>query len=421
MPVITNIEDLKRIYQRRVPRMFYDYAESGSWTEQTFRENSSDFEKIRLRQRVAVDMSGRSTGGQMIGQDVAMPVALAPVGLTGMQHADGEIKAARAAEEFGVPFTLSTMSINSIEDVAEATSQPFWFQLYTMKDEDYIRRLIQRAKDANCSALVITLDLQILGQRHKDIHNGLSTPPKFTPYSIFQMMQHPLWCARMLGTRRHSFRNIVGHVGGDHDLASLSAWTASQFDPTLNWADIGAVGWLVDGAAIMNQVPLQRTSFGPYSRAMIRVCKEESFHQRQGYDAIRKMAEGTPEQKKMAQDALNRLWYPSLMMFGPSDKDSVHSAQSMAWKIKMNTNDELRQNSNTDQLIFDCYELVATLSTVCTLEPGDIIATGTCSGVGVKMKPRGYMKPGDRVTIEIEGIGQLSNPVIEEPDDSVLF
>ncbi|MCK5502223.1 MAG: alpha-hydroxy-acid oxidizing protein, partial [Tritonibacter mobilis] len=173
MPVITNIEDLKRIYARRVPKMFYDYAESGSWTEQTFRENTTDFDQIRLRQRVAVDMAGRSTAAQMIGQNVAMPVALAPVGLTGMQCADGEIKAARAAEAFGVPFTLSTMSINSIEEVAEATSKPFWFQLYTMKDEDYVRRLIERAKAANCSALVITLDLQILGQRHKDLKNGL--------------------------------------------------------------------------------------------------------------------------------------------------------------------------------------------------------------------------------------------------------
>ena len=184
MPVITNIEDLRRVYERRVPRMFYDYAESGSWTEQTFRENTSDFDKIRLRQRVAVDMSGRSTSTQMIGEDVAMPVALAPVGLTGMQHADGEMKAARAAEQFGVPFTLSTMSINSIEDVASYTSKPFWFQLYTMKDEDYVRRLIQRAKDAGCSALVITLDLQILGQRHKDLKNGLSAPPKLTAKTI---------------------------------------------------------------------------------------------------------------------------------------------------------------------------------------------------------------------------------------------
>ena len=254
MPVITNIEDLKRIYQRRVPRMFYDYAESGSWTEQTFRENSSDFEKIRLRQRVAVDMSGRSTGGQMIGQDVAMPVALAPVGLTGMQHADGEIKAARAAEEFGVPFTLSTMSINSIEDVAEATSQPFWFQLYTMKDEDYIRRLIQRAKDANCSALVITLDLQILGQRHKDLKNGLSAPPKLTPSTIANLMTKWTWGLQMLGAKRREFGNIVGHVDGISDASSLGAWTAEQFDPSLDWGKIEKLMEMWGGKVILKGI-----------------------------------------------------------------------------------------------------------------------------------------------------------------------
>lgn len=239
MPVITNIEDLKRIYERRVPRMFYDYAESGSWTEQTFRENSSDFDLIRLRQRVAVDMSGRSTASQMIGQDVTMPVALAPVGLTGMQHADGEMKAAKAAHAFGVPFTLSTMSINSIEDVAEYTGQPFWFQLYTMKDEDYIRRLIQRAKDARCSALVITLDLQILGQRHKDLKNGLSAPPKLTPKTIANLATKWRWGIGMLGAKRREFGNIVGHVHGISDASSLGAWTAEQFDPTLDWGKIG--------------------------------------------------------------------------------------------------------------------------------------------------------------------------------------
>ncbi|MTI02618.1 alpha-hydroxy acid oxidase [Roseibium sp. RKSG952] len=238
MPVITNIEDLKRIYERRVPRMFYDYAESGSWTEQTFRENSSDFEDIRLRQRVAVDMAGRSTASQMIGQDVSMPVALAPVGLTGMQHADGEMKAAKAAEEFGVPFTLSTMSINSIEDVAEHTSAPFWFQLYTMKDEDYVSRLIQRAKDAKCSALVITLDLQILGQRHKDLKNGLSAPPKLTAKTIANLMTKWAWGIEMIGAKRREFGNIVGHVEGISDASSLGAWTAEQFDPSLDWNKI---------------------------------------------------------------------------------------------------------------------------------------------------------------------------------------
>ncbi|GHF35169.1 alpha-hydroxy acid oxidase [Seohaeicola zhoushanensis] len=238
MPVITNIADLKRLHERRTPRMFYDYAESGSWTEQTFRENTTDFEKIRLRQRVAVDMSGRSTASTMIGQEVAMPVALAPVGLTGMQHADGEIKAARAAQAFGVPFTLSTMSINSIEDVAEATGKPFWFQLYTMKDTDYTSRLIQRAKDAKCSALVITLDLQLLGQRHKDLKNGLSAPPKLTPKTIANLMTKWAWGIEMLSAKRRHFGNIVGHVHGISDTASLGAWTAEQFDPTLDWSKI---------------------------------------------------------------------------------------------------------------------------------------------------------------------------------------
>lgn len=238
MPVITNIDDLKRIYERRVPRMFFDYAESGSWTEQTFRENSSDFEDIRLRQRVAVDMDGRSTASQMIGQDVAMPVALAPVGLTGMQHADGEMKAAKAAEEFGVPFTLSTMSINSIEDVAGHTSKPFWFQLYAMKDQDYVGRLIQRAKDAKCSALVITLDLQILGQRHKDLKNGLSAPPKLTAKTIANLMTKWAWGIEMLGAHRREFGNIVGHAEGVSDASSLGAWTAEQFDPSLDWKKV---------------------------------------------------------------------------------------------------------------------------------------------------------------------------------------
>ena len=254
MPVITNIEDLRRIYERRVPRMFYDYAESGSWTEQTFRENTSDFDKIRLRQRVAVDMSGRSTKTQMIGEDVAMPVALAPVGLTGMQHADGEMKAARAAEKFGVPFTLSTMSINSIEDVASYTSKPFWFQLYTMKDEDYVRRLIQRAKDAKCSALVITLDLQILGQRHKDLKNGLSAPPKLTPKTIANLMTKWSWGIEMLSAKRREFGNIVGHVDGISDASSLGAWTAEQFDLTLDWTKIEKLMEMWGGKVILKGI-----------------------------------------------------------------------------------------------------------------------------------------------------------------------
>ena len=238
MTVITNIQDLKDIYYRRVPKMFYDYCESGSWTEQTFRENTSDFDQLRLRQRVAVDMTGRSTASEMIGQKVAMPVALAPVGMTGMQCADGEIKAARAAEKFGVPFTLSTMSICSIEDVAENTTAPFWFQLYTMRDTGYVSRLIQRAKDAKCSALVITLDLQILGQRHKDLKNGLSAPPKPTLKNMLNLSTKWRWGLDMLKTKRRFFGNIVGHVDDVSDPASLIDWTAQQFDPSLDWDKI---------------------------------------------------------------------------------------------------------------------------------------------------------------------------------------
>ena len=241
MPVITNIQELKDIYVRRVPKMFYDYAESGSWTEQTFRENTSDFDQLRLRQRVAVDMTNRSLETEMIGQKVKMPVALAPVGLTGMQCADGEIKAARAAEAFGVPFTLSTMSICSIEDVAEHTTKPFWFQLYTMKDTGFVSNLIQRAKDAKCSALVITLDLQILGQRHKDLKNGLSAPPKPTLKNMINLSTKWAWGLEMLGTKRRSFGNIVGHASGVKDTSSLSDWTATSFDPTLDWDKIAKI------------------------------------------------------------------------------------------------------------------------------------------------------------------------------------
>ncbi len=238
MSVITNIEDLRLLAKRRVPRMFYDYADSGSWTESTYRANEADFQKIKLRQRVAVNMEGRSTATTMIGQPVAMPVAIAPTGLTGMQHADGEILAARAAEAFGIPFTLSTMSICSIEDVAQHTSKPFWFQLYVMKDRDFIERLIDRAKAAKCSALMLTLDLQILGQRHKDLKNGLSAPPKPTLANLINLATKPRWCLGMLGTRRRSFGNIVGHAKGVGDLSSLSSWTAEQFDPRLNWGDV---------------------------------------------------------------------------------------------------------------------------------------------------------------------------------------
>mgnify|MGYP000387873857 FL=1 len=239
MSVITTIEELRVLAQKRVPRMFYDYADSGSWTESTYRANESDFQKIKLRQRVAVNMEGRSTASTMIGQKVAMPVAIAPTGLTGMQHADGEILAARAAKKFGIPFTLSTMSICSIEDVSKGTDgHPFWFQLYVMRDRDFIERLIERARAANCSALVITLDLQILGQRHKDLKNGLSAPPKLTIPNILNIATKPRWALGMLGTSRREFGNIVGHVKGVENMSSLSAWTAQQFDPRLNWGDV---------------------------------------------------------------------------------------------------------------------------------------------------------------------------------------
>jgi L-lactate dehydrogenase (cytochrome) len=239
MPVITNIEDLRVLAKKRVPRMFYDYADCGSWTESTYRANEADFDKILLRQRVAINLENRSTRTTMIGQEVAMPVAIAPVGLTGMQHADGEILTALAAKKFGIPFTLSTMSICSIEDVAQATgNHPFWFQLYVMKDRDFIERLIDRAKAARCSALMLTLDLQILGQRHKDIKNGLSAPPKLTLPNILNMMTKPRWGLGMLGTQRREFGNIVGHVKGVENMGSLSEWTSRQFDPALSWNDV---------------------------------------------------------------------------------------------------------------------------------------------------------------------------------------
>jgi L-lactate dehydrogenase (cytochrome) len=238
MSVITNIEDLRILAERRVPRMFYDYADSGSWTESTYRANSEDFAKIKLRQRVAVNMENRSLASTMVGLPVSMPVAIAPTGLTGMQHADGEILAAKAAEKFGVPFTLSTMSICSIEDIAANTTKPFWFQVYFMKDRDFMSRLVERARAANCSALVLTLDLQILGQRHKDLRNGLTAPPKLTLKNIMNMATKPAWCMGMLGTKRRNFGNIVGHASNVSDMSSLSAWTAEQFDPRLSWDDV---------------------------------------------------------------------------------------------------------------------------------------------------------------------------------------
>ncbi len=238
MPVITNIEDLRVLAEQRVPRMFYDYADSGSWTEGTYRANEEDFQKIKLRQRVAVNMENRSLATKMVGLDVKMPVAIAPVGLTGMQCADGEIKAARAAEKFGIPFILSTMSICSMEDVAAHTTVPFIYQLYMMRDREAMANMIERARKVKCSALVLTLDLQVIGQRHKDLKNGLTAPPSPTIANIINLMTKPRWCLGMAGTKRHTFGNLVGHVKGVSNMKSLSSWTNEQFDPRLSWEDV---------------------------------------------------------------------------------------------------------------------------------------------------------------------------------------
>ena len=251
---MTCIEDLRRVAQRKVPRMFYDYADSGSWTESTYRANSSDFQDIKFRQRVLVDMEGRSLATKMIGEEVKMPLAIAPTGFTGMQHADGEILAARAAEKFGVPFSLSTMSICSIEDVAENTSAPFWFQLYVMRDREFMENLIKRAQAAKCSALILTADLQVLGQRHKDIKNGLSAPPKPTIANMINLATKPEWCMKMLNTERRTFRNIVGHAKNVGDLSSLSSWTAEQFDPRLSWDDVARIKDLWGGKLIIKGI-----------------------------------------------------------------------------------------------------------------------------------------------------------------------
>ena len=240
---MTHIEDLRRVAERKVPRMFYDYVDSGSWTQTTYYNNETDFDRIKLRQKVLRNMDGRSLATTMIGQPVTMPVAIAPTGFTGMMWADGEIHAARAAEKFGIPFSLSTMSICSIEDVAAHTTAPFWFQLYVMRDREFMKNLIARAKAAHCSALILTADLQVLGQRHKDIKNGLSAPPKPTITNLLNLMTKPEWCLHMLGTKRHTFGNIVGHVKGVENMSSLGAWTSQQFDPTLSWDD---VAWIKD-------------------------------------------------------------------------------------------------------------------------------------------------------------------------------
>ena len=254
MPAITCIEDLRHLAQKRTPRMFFDYCESGSWSESTLHANEADLQAIKFRQRVGVDVDKRTTATKMLGEDVAMPVALAPTGLTGMQHADGEILAAQAAEAFGVPFTLSTMSICSIEDVAAHTTKPFWFQLYVMRDRKFVHRLIERARAARCSALVITVDLQIMGQRHRDVKNGLSAPPKPTLANMINLATKPGWCLKMLGTKRRNFGNVVGHVDGIGDVSSLAEWTAGQFDPTLSWDDVRDLRRLWGGKVIIKGV-----------------------------------------------------------------------------------------------------------------------------------------------------------------------
>ncbi|MEM1377184.1 MAG: alpha-hydroxy acid oxidase [Pseudomonadota bacterium] len=248
------IEDLRKRAEFRVPRMFYDYADSGSWTEGTYRDNEDAFQRLKIRQRVAVDIEHRSLKTKMLGKEVSMPLALAPVGMTGMQHADGEIAAAQAAKEFGIPFTLSTMSICSIEAVAEATKHPFWFQLYVMRDRGFVEDMIKRAKNAGCDALVLTLDLQVLGQRHKDLRNGLSAPPKPTIKSILNLMTKPQWCLEMLGTKNRTFGNIVGHAPGVDSMTSLSEWTHEQFDPSLNWESIEWIKSVWDGKLILKGI-----------------------------------------------------------------------------------------------------------------------------------------------------------------------
>ena len=254
MTAVTSIDDLKRLYQRRVPRMFFDYTESGSWTEQTFQANERHLQRLKFKQRVLVDISDRDLASAMLGQPVTMPVALSPVGMTGLQHGDGEIKAARAAAQFGVPYALSTMSICSIEDVARKTSKPFWFQLYVMRDRGFVKALIERAKAAQCSALILTADLQILGQRHKDIKNGLSTPPKPTIKNLLSTLGHPRWALSMLSANRRYFGNIVGHVSGVSDTSSLSEWTAKQFDPALTWNDVAWIKEAWDGPLIIKGI-----------------------------------------------------------------------------------------------------------------------------------------------------------------------
>jgi L-lactate dehydrogenase (cytochrome) len=236
--VITCVEDLRVLASKRVPRLFYDYVDSGSWSESTYRANGDDFARLKFRQRVGCNVADIQIGSSILGSPVAMPIGLAPAGLAGMVHPDGEIHAARAAARAGVPYVLSTVSICSIEDLARHTDAPFWFQLYVMKDRDFIERLIERARAAQCSALVLTMDLPIQGQRHKDIRNGLSVPPRITVSGLSAMLRRPRWCAGMLGTSRRTFGNIVGHAKGVSDTLGFAEWVSRQFDRTVSWDDV---------------------------------------------------------------------------------------------------------------------------------------------------------------------------------------
>jgi L-lactate dehydrogenase (cytochrome) len=254
MKHITCIEDLRQLHKRRVPKAFFDYADRGSYTEDTLRANSEDLQQIKFRQRILVDVSKRDLSTTILGEPAAMPLILAPVGLLGMQHGDGEIHACRAAQAAGIPFTQSTMSICSIEDIAAAVDKPFWFQLYVMKDRGFIKALIERAIAAKCSALVLTVDLQVIGQRHQDIKNGMSVPPEWSLGKLLDFASKPSWVAGVLRGKRRSFGNIVGHVKGTEDLTKLSEWTASQFDTSLNWKDIDWIRSIWPGKLILKGI-----------------------------------------------------------------------------------------------------------------------------------------------------------------------
>src|SRR5881392_3463786 len=254
MKHITCIEDLRQLHKRRVPKAFFDYADRGSYTEDTLRANSEDLQQIKFRQRILVDVSKRDLSTTILGEPASMPLILAPVGLLGMQHGDGEIIACRAAQAAGVPFTLSTMSICSIEDVAASVDKPFWFQLYVMKDRGFIKALIERAIAAKCSALVLTVDLQVIGQRHADIKNGMTVPPEWTLSKFFDFASKPGWVAGVLRGKRSTFGNLVGHLKGTDDITALGTWTATQFDTTLNWKDVDWIRSIWPGKLILKGI-----------------------------------------------------------------------------------------------------------------------------------------------------------------------